>query len=78
MQIDKYTLYGTRLLVFHEDSPQSNQYRQVCLSPEHFKKVSDAVCGSEATDGEEEVEITMSVDRYKLPDLMEIDIKQNA
>lgn len=76
-QIDKYTLYGIRLLVFLEDDPQSNIYKQVIFTPEHFKKVSDAVCGSEATEEEEEeVEITMSVDTYKLPDLMETQISK--
>lgn len=71
-QIDKYTLYGTRLLVFLERGPQSNQYQQVIFNPEQFKKVSDAVCGSEATEGEEEVELMLSNDLYELPDLPEI------
>lgn len=73
-QIDKYTLYGTRLLVFLEESPQSNKYRQVCLDAKTFKAVSDAICGGPVPEGkdEEECEIIMSTDVYDLFDLPEI------
>ena len=71
-QIDKFTLYSKRLLVFLEEEAQSNKYRQVHLNAEEFKKISDIVCGSEAKEGEEEVEVTMSLDMYDLPDLREI------
>ncbi len=73
MQIDKYTLYGTRLLVFLEDSPQSNQYHQVRLTPAQFKVVSDSISNVVGRNGDDEdVEIEMSVDTYTLPDLQEI------
>ena len=71
-QIDKYVLYGTRMLVFLEEGAQSNKYRQVHMDAAQFKKVSDAVCGSEATEGEEEVEIYMSTALHLLPDLQEL------
>ena len=73
MQIDKYTLYGTRLLVFLEDSPQSNQYHQIHLNEKQFKRVSDAVSNVVAKHGDDEdVEVDMSIDTYPLPDLQEI------
>lgn len=72
MKIDKYTLYGTRLLVFLEDAPQSNQYRQVILNGSQFKRVSDAISNVVSRNGDEEdVEIEMSLDTYLLPDLQE-------
>lgn len=72
-QIDKYTLYGTRLIVLMESEPQSNKYRQVILDPKRFKEISDAVCGGPVSEGleEEEVQILMSEDVYDLPDLKE-------
>ncbi len=73
MQIDKYTLYGTRLLVFLEDAPQSNQYHQIYLNKKQFKRVSDAVSNVVARHGDDEdVEVEMSIDTYPLPDLQEI------
>lgn len=73
MQIDKYTLYGTRLLVFLEDAPQSNQYHQVRLTPEQFKRVSDSISNVVAKNGDDEdVEVEMSINTYTLPDLQEI------
>lgn len=73
MQIDKYTLYGTRLLVFLEDSPQSNQYHQIHLTESQFKRVSDSVCDVKSRNGDDEdVEVEMSIETYKLPDLQEI------
>lgn len=79
MQIDKYTLYGTRLLVFLEDSPQSNQYHQVILNPTQFKRVSDAISNVVGRNGDDEdVEMELSVDTYKLPDLQEITHPNNT
>jgi len=72
-QIDKYVLYGIRLLVFLEESPQSNEYRQVVVDPKKFKEISDAVCKVEEKEGDEElVSIRLSEEIYKLPDLREI------
>lgn len=73
MQIDKYTLYGTRLLVFLEDAPQSNEYRQIWVNEKQSKAVSDAVCAVQSREGDDElVMIQMSEETYKLPDLQEI------
>ena len=44
LQVPNDVLYGMRLIVFLEESPQSNIYRQVLLDDEKFKKVSDSVC----------------------------------
>lgn len=77
MQIDKYTLYGTRLLVFLEDAPQSNEYRQICVNEKQFKALSDAVCTVQSREGDDElVMIQMSEETYKLPDLQEIYLTQ--
>ncbi len=63
-----------RLLVFLETDAQSNKYNQVILSPQQFKKVSDAIINSARTGddlkpGMEEVELTTSEEEYTLPDL---------
>ena len=72
-KIDLGELYSTRLLVFLEDAPQTNKYRQVMLNKTQFKNVSDSVCGGAVKEGEwEAVEIMMGEDIYKLPDLKEI------
>lgn len=62
------------MLVFLEEGPQSNQYRQVILDAKKFKAVSDTICGGPVADGkdEEEVEIQMTEELYDLPDLPEI------
>lgn len=63
-------LYEQRMLVFIETSPQSNEYRQVHLNKEQFKKVSDDICVSvKPADrhGIEEVEIEESDETYFLP-----------
>lgn len=66
-----------RLLVFLETNPQTNTYNQVILSPEQFKKVSDAT--GEKTDnnqnlkeGFEMFKTTLSEEKYILPDLQSI------
>ena len=68
-------LYSTRLLVFIEEEPQSNQYRQVILNKEQFKKVSDAVITIEKEKDEHGMEMVSfkhSEELYELPDLIEI------
>lgn len=78
MIIDKYTLYGTRLLVFLEDSPQSNKYRQVILTPEQFKDFSNSIGTVVNKDGDDEdVEMTLSDKIYTLPDLQETSLVEN-
>jgi len=72
MFIDKYTLYGTRLLVFLEDAPQSNQYRQIILNQDQFKNLSNSIGTVVDKEGDDEqVEIEMSEEIYTLPDLYE-------
>lgn len=62
----------SRLLVFLETEPQSNKYRQVILTPEQFKKMSDVICEVVDKKGDEEtVSINMSIGTYLLPDLNE-------
>lgn len=68
-------LYGVRLLVFIEKAPQSNQYYQVLLNKEEFKKVSLSIgrpTGKEIRPGVKEVENFTSEEEYVLPDLKEI------
>lgn len=66
-------LYTQRTLIFIEEEPQSNKYRQVILTPEEFKRVSDNLgrIASEA-DGIEQIEINLSDEIYTLPDLKDI------
>ena len=71
-KIDKYDLFGTRLLVFVEESPQSNKYRQIILNAEEFKKVSFSIGTITSRNGDDEmVEFQMSEELYDLPDLQE-------
>lgn len=72
---DTSGLYISRLLVFVEESPQSNLYRQVMLNPVQFKKVSDAVVTVEKPqdkDGIEQVSFNQSEELYTLPELQDI------
>lgn len=72
MELSRYDVYGTRLLVFLEDSPQSNKYRQLIFTPEEFKKVSLSVGTVEGKRGDDElVRLQESEETYELPDLME-------
>ena len=72
MQIDNHIIYGLRLIVLIEDSPQSNNYRQVIFTnKEKLKKIGDVIWGG-TPDGYEEKYISMSVDTYPLPDLQQI------
>ncbi len=41
--IDARFIYHTRLLLFVETAPQSNEYRQVILNHRQFETVSDAL-----------------------------------
>lgn len=68
-------MYGTRMLVFIEEEPQSNKYRQVLLNAEQFKKVSDSIIKIEKQadeNGQEIVSFDQSEESYTLPDLKEI------
>lgn len=66
-------LYGTRLLCFLEEEPQSNNYRQVILNSEQFKNFSLSLGKVTDQNGNDQtVEFQMSEEIYKLPDLPEI------
>jgi len=77
-KIDSHELWVTRLLVFLETSPQSDTYHQVILNPEQFKAVSDAIAEvlSTTQNDIETINIELSEETYKLPDLQEIYIKE--
>lgn len=61
-------VYGRRLLVFLEDGPQSNEYRQLKLSPDDYRMITDIIV-------RRNVAIERSSDEtYKLPDLFDIHI----
>ncbi len=72
-------VFNIRLLVFMEDEPCSNRYRQVLLSAGARKKVSESICektGKKRMIGGEEIEevmVELSDDTYQLPDLREED-----
>lgn len=74
MKIDRINLYHQRLLIFLETEPQSNVYNQILVTPEQFKKVSDAICSIVVPKNGNDIE-TVSVETseeiYKLPDLQE-------
>jgi len=66
-------IYGIRLLVFVEDAPQTNTYRQVLFTPEEFKRTSLSIGTVTEKNGHKEViELQMSEETYTLPDLNEI------
>lgn len=68
-------VYGTRLLIFLETKPQSNQYHQILLNEEEFKKVSMTLgknTGAKDTNGNDIIELYHSKEIYPLPDLEEI------
>lgn len=65
-------LYGTRLLIFLEDKPQSNKYHQVLLTLDEFKKASMMIGTVVEEKGHKQiVELQMSEELYDLPDLEE-------
>lgn len=75
MDINTNELYSTRLLIFMETDAQSNEYNQVFVNKNQFKKISDAIClDIKPADafGIQEVEINLSNETYQLPDLQEI------
>jgi hypothetical protein len=73
METDISELYSTRMLIFIEDSPQSNKYRQLMLTPEEFTKVAFSFGKvTDVKDGVEDVEIRFSKESYNLPDLPEM------
>ena len=72
----RHALYGIRTLIFIEDTPQSNKYRQVIVGPKKYKKISDAISQGKikGKDGDLQiVAIEMSDELYNLPDLTELD-----
>jgi len=69
--------YTQRLLVFLEEEPQSNTYRQVLLSADDYKRVSDAISieafkNPAFKEDYEQVMLALSDDIYPLPDLQGI------
>lgn len=74
MELDHADLYKLRMLLFLEVEPQSNQYAQVILSPEEYKRVSAAFGTIVDKDGaQEQVKTMCSEETYTLPDLEDID-----
>lgn len=72
-EIDYSDLYGVRVLVFAETSPQSNKYCQVLFSPEMFKNMTATIGRrtGKMVDGMEETIMKTSEEEYDLPDLHE-------
>ncbi len=71
-KLDLTELYTTRLLIFLEDEPQSNTYRQVILTPEQFKTTSLSLGEVLHTEGDQQdVALQLSEETYQLPDLPE-------
>ena len=69
--INAVDLYEQRMLVFMEEEPQSNKYRQVLLNAEEFKRFSMSIgtVTSEKYGDIEMVEMKLSDKIYTLPDL---------
>lgn len=66
-------LYSTRMLVFMEEEPQSNKYRQVVLTKEEFLNITKGIGTVIKEEGNiETVEVRKSEEIYTLPDLREI------
>ncbi len=74
--MDETQLYEKRLLVFIETDPQTGEYQQLLLNSREFKKLSDSIGtkveNQEMRDGFEALEIKLSDEKYKLPDLRSI------
>lgn len=71
-KIDVSDLYNLRMLVFLETEPQSNEYKQVSLSPEQYKKVSKDIVTKfvgRLDNKRDTCEVILSEEVYKLPDL---------
>lgn len=79
MRIQSTDLYGTRVLVFMEEEVDTNRYRQVLLTPEEFKRVSDQIgrVTKQFSDGYQEVELSLSEEVYELPDLKQIHVDES-
>ncbi len=77
MKVENFgELYSTRMLIFLETKPQSNEYYQVYLNPEEFKRFSATIgrpTGKKDEKDNDIIEIQMSTEIYDLPDLREID-----
>lgn len=72
MKVDTHELYTVRTLIFLETEPQSNEYHQVMLDQETFKKITE-VMSTLVKDGDiQEVNLDLSEETYKLPDLKDI------
>lgn len=74
-KIELGDLYGIRLLIFLEVSPQSNKYHQLYFTQEQFKEISLKVGDVIAPKDErhiETVKLEVSEDVYDLPDLQQV------
>ena len=68
----------TRLLVFLEAKPLSNKYRQVILSKEQYKQITEDICDNIVNNpkkGDQLCYMTFSRALYDLPDLQHIHSK---
>lgn len=75
MNVDISSLYSPRMLVFLETDPQTNEYHQVLLTKQQYKKVSQHICElitPADVDGIEEVELNTSEETYFLPDIKDV------
>lgn len=72
MKIDTHELYTIRTLIFLETEPQSNEYHQVMLDQEIFKKVTEVMSTLVKEGDVQEVKLDLSEEIYKLPDLQDI------
>lgn len=72
MKIDTHELYTIRTLIFLETKPQSNEYHQVMLDQETFKKVTEVMSTLVKEGDIQEVSLDLSEETYKLPDLQDI------
>lgn len=68
----EHEIYSTRMLIFIEDEPQSNQYHQLILTEDEFKKTAMTIGRVVKTGEVETVELQESEELYTLPDLPEI------
>ncbi len=78
--MDLSQLYETRMLIFIETGPQTNKYKQVLVTGEQFKIVSDAISTISSTEqdlkeGMEARDVDLSDETYELPDLNSIKLK---
>ena len=65
-------LYTIRTLIFLETEPQSNEYHQVMLDQETFKKVTEVMSTLVKEGDIQQVNLDLSEETYKLPDLQDI------